>query len=458
MRYPLTDDELGNLALGTSDGQWPALMPSLIGRDADREHSSASGLRSLQVRGLVDEDLSPVPELVVLVSAVLTAARHLHLVEFDETTKPRPEAPWHATHIGVQTLLETVTPDGVHHFLPLAHEGLVSLVTEFINDTERDATGFAGFLWREGEYTRLVALGSGGCFTGFYAPDGSVERREPLSAEDARGRVLALLPRTTEATRLLDDLEGRVISPVTWPRSVAHVLAVEDTPEEGIPTAELVSALREGPLELATLSDEQFEALWFDARAVDDPVSIDRLAVALRSLVAAGHIEQEDEELRLGPSLDLIRRIVSSASGSILLHDHETDTGSEYVPSGAKIVLVEQSVSPGVKDYLLQTSSAALGELVRRLIPGGPSKDTDAVTLPTGEDETIARLDALLQERRRVATLTFIEEEVRRVAILHEPDGSASILSVNDGLLTVESIDRIRLRRLLKQALTSTLP
>lgn len=211
---------------------------------------------------------------------------------------------------------------------------------------------------------------------------------------------------------------------------------------------DFTSMVKDGDLELASLSDEQFEALWAAERLEIDPESEPMIMAAVRALVAAGLAEPAAEGgLRLLGDAALIRAVRTRPSPSIVWqHTEADDTSLDTWTMVSDDVLLEQKWEvPGVHRFSLRQLRRAVIERVERLVPAasvpllsqadsGVQADTELLGKVRRELHHLTRADVFLPadangtEENLNLSFTLASDGVSRCVLL-EPatDGTAIV-------------------------------
>lgn len=163
--------------------------------------------------------------------------------------------------------------------------------------------------------------------------------------------------------------------------------------------------------ELASLSEEQFQALWATELMEVDPDCAAVMVVGLRALIAAGLAEATSEgDIRLRGAAAVIREVLTQSLPALVVQT--VDASSERRPRtwlvAAPGFILEQQWSPvGVHQFTLRRLTRAVRELVDDLIPAGPAA--------AGEKWTWSQSDAVAGDQLK--SLFEANQQVTQIAV-----------------------------------------
>ena len=153
------------------------------------------------------------------------------------------------------------------------------------------------------------------------------------------------------------------------------------------------SAVSTQDLPLATLSDDEYEALWAPERLELDPEAGPALAAGVRGLLAHDYADlQPDGSIELGGEAALIRTTRTANLGTVLLRLPEGDRQWLLVRPG--VVLEQRRHSPGAFSFVLRDLKRAVRELVDEVVPTGATEGEAWSFGPEDPPERWAELEA----------------------------------------------------------------
>jgi hypothetical protein len=224
---------------------------------------------------------------------------------------------------------------------------------------------------------------------------------------------------------------------------------------------DLDTLVRDTDAPLATLSDEQFQALWVGERLQLDPEAESMLVPALKSLVAAGLARlTESGDIELMHDAALIREARTRPATSLVWRGLTEDTPAvETWSLVTRHVLLEQRWEPpGIHHFALRNVRRAVDGLVEALVPMAsssgpwPGAADDLLDRVRAELPRVARIDVLSppqisevgDDGPTAASFTLAADDARCVRLTPHPEGT--------GVLMVSRSD---VRRELLQLLTA---
>lgn len=442
-----TDDELTLLAAAAEWPSWPAHLPSQV--DGAGAPSPAHGLRSLEARGFIDPDAHIHPELALLLDQVAGADRRLHIALFNADLQHLQDSPWTVFHLGRSCLIQQTGPRGLHRFESVSRSAVPELISAATDADDAGADHWLCVLWSDAEMIRAIGLRGEEGFSGRLSPEGLLTAESSCTASEARRMIDELLPAApSSGQQLLDDLDGFSADPPSM-RPWAHLAAVEAASDDAAPDAAPADLTGED-IELISLSDEQFEALWAAERIEIDPASTPQMQAALRSLLAGGLAEETEESIVLARECLLIRQAVTMAESGVTVNCRVSGENREWFTLTPAAVLEQRRSPAGVNTFAIRPLATALSELVAELVPQGAKGAEES--WPRAEDADAEQLTTLLADTTDITAIALWGECHHRFALLHGGDRTLRV-GADDEQVTVEPVSRVSLRRLLKEAL-----
>lgn len=153
------------------------------------------------------------------------------------------------------------------------------------------------------------------------------------------------------------------------------------------------SAVTTEDLPVATLSDDEYQALWAPERLELDPESGPQIAAGLRGLLAREYaVLQPDGSIDLTGAAAFVRETRTANRGTVLLRLVDGDRQWLLVRPG--VVLEQRRPSPGGFTFVLRDLKRAVRELVGEVVPAGEAEGEEWSFGPEDPAERLARLQA----------------------------------------------------------------
>jgi hypothetical protein len=225
-------------------------------------------------------------------------------------------------------------------------------------------------------------------------------------------------------------------------------------------TADLRGAVTQQDIPIATLSDDEFEALWAAERIEVEPESAAAMAAGLRGLLAHEYASLEtDGSVVLSGEAALVRHSRTSNLGVVLLGLPGDDRQWTLLEPG--VVLELRRPVAGVLAFLIRDLKRAVRELVDELVPAGSAEGEEWSFGPDEEPDRWAELVAAHARHARCGVLRPVAGSEDWVAQRLEllTDGSAPgwlALTRFDGRTTVLPAGRTTARRLFAELLNGS--
>ena len=177
---------------------------------------------------------------------------------------------------------------------------------------------------------------------------------------------------------------------------------------------------------LATLSDDEYAALWAPERLELEPDAGPRLAPGLRGLLAREYAQlQPDGSIDLVGETALIRESRTANLGTVVIRLVDEDRDWLVVQPG--VVLEQRRPVPGGFTFVLRDTRRAVRELVAEVVPPGA---TEGEEWALGPEDPLDRWAQLQREHPRVTSIDVLRPVLDRDAWVAQrvvllSDGSA---------------------------------
>ena len=156
---------------------------------------------------------------------------------------------------------------------------------------------------------------------------------------------------------------------------------------------DLRAALAAQDVEVATLSDDEHEALWAPERLPADPDAAPLLAAGIRGLVAHGHATWgPDGTVRLDGTAGLVRAARTTNLGHAVLRLPDSERRWFVLEPG--VVLEQRRPFPGAWQFTVRDLKVAVREFVDEVVPAGATEGEEWSFGPGEEPDRWTQLTA----------------------------------------------------------------
>lgn len=157
-------------------------------------------------------------------------------------------------------------------------------------------------------------------------------------------------------------------------------------------------------LPIATLSDDEYAALWAPERLELDPEAGPQLAAGIRGLLAHDHaVLQADGSIDLAGSAAFVRETRAVNLGTVLIRLADEDRQWLLVRPG--VVLEQRRPSPGGFTFVLRDVKRAVREVIGDVVP---ARTTEGEEWSFGPEEPPQRWADLAAEHPRVTSFDVL--------------------------------------------------